>query len=95
MANGFTPLFSNSGQSIVPEIQRGKRGEKGEKGDKGDTGESGVYVGTTEPTDPEVKVWLNPEGSTYNWAVEINNLEERASDLEDIVSEISRTIEDL
>lgn len=32
------------------------------KGPKGDTGESGVYIGTTEPTDPDKDVWINPEG---------------------------------
>ena len=26
-------------------------------------GESGVYIGETEPTDPNVNVWLNPFGS--------------------------------
>lgn len=29
---------------------------------KGDKGESGVYVGTTEPTDAEMLIWINPEG---------------------------------
>ncbi len=55
----------------------GATGEKGDKGDtgdtgpqgpqgiqgvKGDTGNSGVYYGTTEPSDPEVNVWINPNG---------------------------------
>lgn len=26
------------------------------------TGDSGVYVGTTKPTDPNVRVWINPNG---------------------------------
>lgn len=29
---------------------------------RGEKGESGVYVGTTEPTDPDMLVWINPEG---------------------------------
>lgn len=37
-------------------------GEKGDKGEKGDTGIPGVYVGTEEPTDPNVSVWVNPSG---------------------------------
>jgi hypothetical protein len=37
-------------------------GEKGDKGEKGDTGIPGVYVGTEEPTDPNVSVWVNPNG---------------------------------
>ncbi len=36
---------------------------KGEKGDKGDTGDSGVYLGTSQPTDTKVKVWLNTAGT--------------------------------
>ena len=28
----------------------------------GPEGESGVYVGTTEPIDPEALIWINPEG---------------------------------
>lgn len=37
------------------------------KGNKGDTGESGVYVGNTEPTDPNQNVWIDPNGSAdYN-----------------------------
>ena len=31
---------------------------------KGDTGNSGVYIGSTEPQDPEQLVWINPEGVT-------------------------------
>jgi len=34
------------------------------KGPKGDTGESGVYIGTTEPTDPVKEVWINPDGNS-------------------------------
>lgn len=32
------------------------------KGEKGDQGGTGVYVGETEPTDPTVSVWVNPNG---------------------------------
>lgn len=32
------------------------------QGPKGDPGESGVYVGTAQPEDPDVNVWINPEG---------------------------------
>jgi hypothetical protein len=41
---------------------QGDKGETGEKGDKGDTGSSGVYIGTAEPTDASVNVWINPSG---------------------------------
>lgn len=29
---------------------------------KGDTGESGVYMGESEPTNPDVSVWIEPAG---------------------------------
>lgn len=45
-----------------PTGPQGPAGAPGVKGDKGDTGDSGVYLGTTEPTDPEIKVWINPDG---------------------------------
>lgn len=32
---------------------------------KGEAGNPGVYVGETEPTDPNVTVWVNPNGSEY------------------------------
>lgn len=34
----------------------------GAQGPAGPAGESGVYVGTEAPTDPNVKVWINPNG---------------------------------
>jgi hypothetical protein len=30
---------------------------------KGDTGNSGVYLGSEQPTDPKVKVWIEPDGA--------------------------------
>ncbi len=35
---------------------------KGDKGEKGDIGNSGVHVGTDEPTDENINVWVNPDG---------------------------------
>lgn len=35
------------------------------EGEKGDTGNSGVYIGTEEPEDPEVKVWIEPTRDSY------------------------------
>lgn len=40
----------------------GEKGEDGQPGEKGEKGESGVYVGTTEPTDNDMLIWINPEG---------------------------------
>lgn len=36
---------------------------KGAKGDKGDIGPSAVYVGSQEPENPDVRIWLDPNGS--------------------------------
>lgn len=36
-------------------------------GTKGDTGNSGVYMGETEPTDPDVNVWINPDGEAVEY----------------------------
>lgn len=34
------------------------------KGDKGDRGPSDIYVGSSAPTNPDYKVWVNPDGET-------------------------------
>ena len=34
------------------------------RGDKGDTGDSGVYIGDEEPTDPNINVWISPNGDS-------------------------------
>lgn len=40
----------------------GPQGPAGKDGEKGETGDSGVYIGQTEPTDPDVNVWIDPNG---------------------------------
>lgn len=47
---------------MVPVEGSNIMGPKGEDGYVGADGESGVYVGTTEPTDEEMLIWINPEG---------------------------------
>lgn len=42
--------------------QDGAPGPAGKDGEKGETGDSGVYIGETEPTDPDVNVWIDPNG---------------------------------
>lgn len=48
---------------------KGDPGEQGPKGDKGDTGaqgpagDPGVYLGEVAPTDENIKVWINPNGT--------------------------------
>ena len=45
---------------------------KGDTGSTGPTGDSGVYIGASEPTDPDVDVWVDtsgdPDGETYTTA---------------------------
>lgn len=48
----------------------GMPGKDGIDGKDGKDGESGVYVGTTEPTDPEALIWINPEGSSSSVATQ-------------------------
>lgn len=40
----------------------GQDGEQGIQGEKGEPGENNVYVGEDEPTNPEILVWINPDG---------------------------------
>ena len=52
------------GEQGIQGIQ-GIQGEQGIQGIQGETGERGpsaVVVSTTEPTDPDVEIWLNPSG---------------------------------
>ena len=36
------------------------------KGEKGEPGESGVYIGTEEPTDENINVWIDTDGTITN-----------------------------
>lgn len=62
-AVGSQGLYVWNGTSWVPVSRAGTPGTPGEPGEKGDTGESGVYIGNTAPTDPDIKVWFNPDGA--------------------------------
>lgn len=39
------------------------KGAKGDKGADGADGDPGVYIGSTEPTDESVQVWIDPNGA--------------------------------
>ena len=41
---------------------QGEQGIQGIQGPKGETGSSGVYMGSTQPTDPIITVWLDTSG---------------------------------
>lgn len=40
----------------------GATGPQGEAGPAGKDGADGVYVGTSEPQDENIRIWLNPDG---------------------------------
>jgi hypothetical protein len=44
-----------------PQGEPGIPGEQGPKGEDGVDGKSGIYVGNTEPTDPDILVWITEE----------------------------------
>lgn len=62
-----------AGQSAtVEKVQRGdtwvlRFGLPVGKGDPGERGPSAVVASDTEPTDPEVMVWVDPTGTADNW----------------------------
>ena len=42
---------------------KGAKGDKGATGADGADGDPGVYIGSTEPTDESVQVWIDPTGA--------------------------------
>lgn len=60
-----------NGERIFTGGKPGPQGEPGIQGEKGETGDSGVYIGSEEPTDPDVNAWVDPQGEP---SVEANNL---------------------
>lgn len=46
----------------VKELVKGDKGDKGDQGPIGPRGFSGVYIGTEEPTEEGVNVWIKPDG---------------------------------
>ena len=51
--------------------RNGTNGKDGEDGVKGDTGDSGVYYGGTAPSDPNVKVWIDPNGDADTPVIDV------------------------
>jgi hypothetical protein len=65
MSNSDIEINVVTNQPINVEIVgRGPQGVPGvgEKGDTGEPGPSGVYLGSEEPTDPDVNVWIDDTG---------------------------------
>ena len=44
--------------------EKGEKGDRGEQGLQGEKGESGVFIGASEPTDPNVNVWIKHDGNS-------------------------------
>lgn len=65
-----------------PEGKQGKQGIPGADGKDGEKGESGVYVGTTEPTDDEMLIWINPEGGASEALVTKEYVDEAIANIE-------------
>lgn len=55
-----TNIKGEPGEPGVP----GKDGIDGKDGEDGEPGKSGVFVGSEEPTDPNISVWIDPNGET-------------------------------
>lgn len=52
-----------------PRGEQGLPGETGPQGVKGDTGSSGVAISNTQPTDPQINVWIDTsDGETVSFA---------------------------
>lgn len=51
---------------------------RGQQGEKGDTGESGVYIGTEEPENEDIKVWIDTDddGTSEDLVKNIESLKE-------------------
>lgn len=64
--NGFVGSEEEWLESLKGETgeqgERGEPGQRGDKGDRGDPGVSGVYIGSTEPSEQSVNVWIDPNG---------------------------------
>lgn len=52
---------------LTPEEKELLKGEKGDKGDPGEKGDSGVFVGSEEPTDDKIQIWIDPSGETADF----------------------------
>ena len=92
----YTPDVSAEGdltwtpsREDMPEVEtvniKGPQGEAGPQGEPGQKGDPGIYVGTEEPTDPTVLIWINPAGENTNPVATENYVQEQiTSTLESI-----------
>ena len=63
--NGYWYVWdSESGDYVNTNVSAS--GTAGAQGPVGPAGSSGVYIGTSEPSDSNINVWINPEGQATN-----------------------------
>jgi len=65
---------------------RGATGPQGIQGEAGPKGESGVYYGTTAPIDPDINVWIDPNGTSDP------DIEELKGDVDDLKSALDGVV---
>ena len=80
--------------------QDGAPGPAGKDGEKGETGDSGVYIGQTEPTDPDVNVWIDPNGQpsavpASSVSFDDTTAQTGASNVQDAIDELATKINSL
>lgn len=78
----LTITFTDGTQYTTPPI----RGKQGEKGDQGEVGESGVYIGAEEPTNEDIKVWIDTDEEGFDVYESINKLNNDVEDLNEKIS---------
>jgi hypothetical protein len=60
--NIMGPIGETGPQGLQgPKGETGEPGEQGPAGKDGEDGKSGIYVGNTEPTDPDILIWITEE----------------------------------
>lgn len=61
--NASVSVTGTAGNPVINlTVPRGDTGKTGSTGPKGDTGSSGVYIGTSQPTDSNINVWIDSDG---------------------------------
>ena len=76
-------------QFTGPQGEKGERGPQGEKGEQGPKGCPGVIISGTEPTDPEISVWIDPEGGGEEpWAAQIQAVMEEINALHPLAIQV-------
>lgn len=55
-----------------PQGLQGPEGPQGPKGETGENGQSGVYIGSAEPSDPDINVWIDESGEASRIVSSVN-----------------------